>query len=70
MGSPSNLGALHFASIRLKNWRNFLDIYVPLQQRVFLVGPNASGKFKRRLSSIEEVSPDCAAYLPDESRTS
>jgi predicted ATPase len=44
MGSPSNREALHFASIRLKNWRNFLDVDVPLQQRVFLVGPNASGK--------------------------
>jgi predicted ATPase len=44
MGSPSNREAFHFASIRLKNWRNFLDIDVPLQQRVFLVGPNASGK--------------------------
>jgi len=44
MGSPSNRGSLYFTSIRLKNWRNFLDIDVPLQQRVFLVGPNASGK--------------------------
>lgn len=44
MGPPSNGEALHFARIRLKNWRNFLDIDVPLQQRVFLVGPNASGK--------------------------
>lgn len=44
MGSPSNRQAFHFTSIRLKNWRNFLDIEVPLQQRVFLVGPNASGK--------------------------
>lgn len=44
MGSPSNREAFHFASIRLKNWRNFLDIEVPLQQRAFLVGPNASGK--------------------------
>jgi hypothetical protein len=30
--------------ILLKNWRNFLDIEVALHQRVFLVGPNASGK--------------------------
>lgn len=30
--------------IRLKNWRNFGDVNVDLQRRVFLVGPNASGK--------------------------
>ncbi|MBI5244631.1 MAG: AAA family ATPase [Elusimicrobia bacterium] len=30
--------------IALKNWRNFLNVDVPLGQRVFLVGPNASGK--------------------------
>jgi predicted ATPase len=44
MASPSNRATLHFTGIRLRNWRNFLDIDVPLQQRVFLVGPNASGK--------------------------
>jgi predicted ATPase len=36
--------AFRFAEIHLKNWRNFLDVDVPLQGRVFLVGPNASGK--------------------------
>src|SRR4030066_1417367 len=36
--------ALRFAQIHLKNWRNFLDVDVPLQGRAFLVGPNASGK--------------------------
>jgi predicted ATPase len=30
--------------IRLKNWRNFREADVALGQRVFLVGPNASGK--------------------------
>ncbi len=35
---------LRFAEIHLKNWRNFLSVDVPLQWRVFLVGPNASGK--------------------------
>jgi hypothetical protein len=44
MASPSNRARLHFAGIRLRNWRNFIDIDIPLQQRVFLVGPNASGK--------------------------
>ncbi|MDM7911760.1 MAG: AAA family ATPase [Methanotrichaceae archaeon] len=28
----------------LKNWRNFQTVNVPLQERVFLIGPNASGK--------------------------
>jgi predicted ATPase len=36
--------ALRFSSIRLQNWKNFAQIDVPLQKRVFLVGPNASGK--------------------------
>ncbi|OFY50972.1 MAG: chromosome segregation protein SMC [Bacteroidetes bacterium GWF2_41_31] len=30
--------------IRLKNWKNFKEIDVPLMNRVFMVGPNASGK--------------------------
>lgn len=28
----------------LRNWKNFLQVDVPLEDRVFLVGPNASGK--------------------------
>src|SRR5579883_2472310 len=36
--------APHFSFIRLDNWRNFLQAEVNLQRRVFLVGPNASGK--------------------------
>lgn len=35
---------LRFTRIRLKNWRNFTDVDCLLQKRVFLVGPNASGK--------------------------
>jgi len=30
--------------IKLKNWRNFRVVKVPLSDRVFIVGPNASGK--------------------------
>lgn len=30
--------------VRLKNWRNFRSVDVSLANRVFLVGPNASGK--------------------------
>jgi recombinational DNA repair ATPase RecF len=28
----------------LKNWRNFRSVDVPLRERQFIVGPNASGK--------------------------
>lgn len=30
--------------LRLEKWRNFYEVDVPLQPRVFIVGPNASGK--------------------------
>jgi predicted ATPase len=30
--------------LRLKNWRNFQAVDVPLRNRMFLAGPNASGK--------------------------
>lgn len=35
---------MKFTRIKLKNWRNFAAVDVPLDHRVFLVGPNASGK--------------------------
>jgi len=35
---------LRFSSIHLENWRNFVRTQTDLQRRVFLVGPNASGK--------------------------
>ncbi len=35
---------MKFSKIYLENWRNFTRVDVPLQQRMFLVGPNASGK--------------------------
>lgn len=37
-------GSLRFSSLRLQNWKNFARIEVGLQNRVFLVGPNAAGK--------------------------
>ncbi len=33
-----------FTHVRLENWRNFISADVALGRRVFLVGPNASGK--------------------------
>ncbi len=35
---------MRFAKIHLENWRNFTRVDVSLQQRMFLVGPNAAGK--------------------------
>lgn len=35
---------MKFTLIQLENWRNFTHAKVSLQQRIFLVGPNASGK--------------------------
>ena len=36
--------AFRFTSVYLENWRNFAQVDVDLQRRIFLVGPNASGK--------------------------
>ncbi|MBF2755025.1 MAG: AAA family ATPase [Gammaproteobacteria bacterium AqS3] len=35
---------MYISRVQLKNWRNFVEVDVPLHQRQFLVGPNASGK--------------------------
>lgn len=35
---------LRFSHLHLRNWRNFSEVDVDLPGRVFLVGPNASGK--------------------------
>ena len=35
---------LKFTKLRLKNWKNFKNVEIDLQNRMFLVGPNASGK--------------------------
>lgn len=35
---------MRFSRLALTNWRNFVQVEVSLQDRVFLVGPNASGK--------------------------
>jgi hypothetical protein len=41
---PHPRSSLRFSRIRLENWRNFVHIESGLQRRVFLIGPNASGK--------------------------
>jgi predicted ATPase len=35
---------MRFTHLSLSNWKNFRQVDVPLQRRVFIVGPNASGK--------------------------
>jgi len=35
---------MRFSRVALENWRNFTHVDVALQNRAFLVGPNASGK--------------------------
>ena len=35
---------LKIRRLRLRNWKNFLNVDVAIEDRVFLVGPNASGK--------------------------
>lgn len=44
MGRNGAAQSLHFSSVHLENWRNFVRVDLRLQKRVFLVGPNASGK--------------------------
>ena len=44
MTKPPRASAWRFTYVALRNWRNFTNIAVTLPQRVFLVGPNASGK--------------------------
>lgn len=43
---PRSIGkyGFSFAHVGLRNWRNFERVDVDLRSRVFLVGPNASGK--------------------------
>lgn len=35
---------MRFTKIELNNWRNFINVSAIMQKRVFLIGPNASGK--------------------------
>lgn len=42
--AKNELSSARFTRVALKNWRNFRDIEVALQRRMFLVGPNAAGK--------------------------
>ena len=41
---PVNNAKLKFSRLRLWNWKNFSDVDVSIRDRMFIVGPNASGK--------------------------
>ena len=45
---------LRFTHVELANWRNFTVASAELQQRMFLVGPNAAGK-----SNFLDISGSC-----------
>jgi predicted ATPase len=44
MAKNGSSHSLVFSGVQLENWRNFVRADLRLQKRVFLVGPNASGK--------------------------
>jgi hypothetical protein len=35
---------MRFSRLILKNWRNFVHVDLKMQERLFITGPNASGK--------------------------
>ena len=43
-GLEKKVFEMNLIRVELKNWKNFRHVSIPLQQRVFVVGPNASGK--------------------------
>lgn len=43
-GGPPAATDLRFRRLRLKNWKNFLEVDIPVHDRMFLVGANGSGK--------------------------
>ncbi|WP_460193716.1 AAA family ATPase [Thermosynechococcus sp. FA-CM-4201] len=46
--------------IKLRNWRNFLSVDVHLKERMFIIGPNASGKsnFLDALRFLRDIAKD------------
>lgn len=59
-----------FTHLRLENWRNFRRVDLPLRERMFIVGPNASGKTNlldafRFLADIAKPKGSLAAAIED-----
>ena len=44
VGPAATNDDLRFRRLRLKNWKNFLEVDIPVHDRMFLVGANGSGK--------------------------
>jgi predicted ATPase len=44
MATSKRATPFRFTHVELRNWRNFTSVDVALPRRVFLIGPNASGK--------------------------
>jgi len=44
MAGRNGTDQLRFTHLHLENWRNFSKVHTDLQDRVFLIGPNAAGK--------------------------
>jgi len=42
--AANSIAGLYFTRLRLENWCNFSNVHVDLTRRIFVVGPNASGK--------------------------
>jgi len=61
---------MHISRFRLKNWKNFKSLDVPLGDRVFLIGPNASGKsnFLDALRFLRDIARDGLRKAVDDSR--
>ncbi|MBI4516328.1 MAG: AAA family ATPase [Deltaproteobacteria bacterium] len=55
---------MRFVHVKLENWRNFLHADVALQRRIFLVGPNASGKsnFLDALKFLRDVADEQGGF--------
>jgi len=43
---------MRITHIRLENWKNFRFVDIPLQRRLFIIGPNASGKSNFWMRSV------------------
>ncbi len=61
---------MRFTRLSLRNWRNFREVDIDLPERVFLVGPNASGKsnFLDVFRFLRDVAGKGLAYAVDEER--
>lgn len=56
---------LRFTRLKLTNWRNFREADLSLEKRVFIVGPNASGKSNLldAIRFLSEIAPASAGGL-------